>query len=259
MESGSDQVSAAVGEKIATVLTLHPRAGFADARTNLYYIESIDGGASWRTADGAAISLPMIQTKNPSLVQDFQSQGLRVFLHDLAFDAEQRPIIVYVACKGIEPGPDSAPFSLQTAWWNSQQWEIHEVTAVDHHDDGGCLWVDDKNQWTLLAPTAPGPHPYHTGGEMVRWTSRDQGKTWNASSPLTRSTERQHAFPRRPRGAHPSFAAFWADGDPGRTSPGSLYFTDQQGRQVWRLPAVLEEDSGAPELTTAPPSDAPTP
>jgi hypothetical protein len=154
---------------------------------------------------------------------------------------------LFITCKSSEPGPISEPYLLQTAWWNGAQWEIRTVSAVDHHDDGGCLWVDAKKQWRLLAPTEPGPFPYYTGGEMVPWMSVDQGRNWTAAKPLTTSTDRHQCFPRRPVGAQPGFAAFWADGDPRQTSESSLYFTDESAQTVWRLPAVMDSDSAAPE------------
>jgi hypothetical protein len=50
--------------------------------------------------------------------------------------------------------------------------------------------------------------------------------------------------------AHPGFHAFWADGNPDAFSRPHLYFCNQTGDKVWRLPYDMKADFAEPELMT---------
>jgi hypothetical protein len=52
---------------------------------------------------------------------------------------------------------------------------------------------------------------------------------------------------RRPLRAHPDFYAFWADGDTHQPSESYLYFCDESGEHVSRLPFHMEADFVPPE------------
>ncbi|MEZ5364084.1 MAG: hypothetical protein R2748_17530 [Bryobacterales bacterium] len=92
----------------------------------------------------------------------------------------------------------------------------------------------------MIAPTDPGPQPYGTGGDMVMWTSQDQGASWKRRKTLTRNSPRNHTYARKPVNAHPDFYALWADGNAWEPSESSLYFTDREGSAVWRLPESMD-------------------
>ena len=47
--------------------------------------------------------------------------------------------------------------------------------------------------------------------------------------------------------AHPDFYALWADGDAKKPSESFLYFTNQSGSRVWRLPGVMKGEFAKPE------------
>ena len=101
--------------------------------------------------------------------------------------------------------------------------------------------------WRVIAPTAPGPQPYTTGGDMVMWLSRDQGASWREVKQLTHAARVNHTYARKPVNAQPDFYALWADGDTLKPSESSLYFTDREGTAVWRLPAKMTGDFARPE------------
>jgi hypothetical protein len=83
---------------------------------------------------------------------------------------------------------------------------------------------------------------------MVMWTSRNEGKTWRRVKQLTRDSGRNHTYARRPLSAHPGFYALWADGNPREPSESNLFFTDQRGDHVWRLPAKMDGEFATPEV-----------
>jgi hypothetical protein len=65
---------------------------------------------------------------------------------------------------------------------------------------------------------------------------------------LTRDSEYNHTYVRRPVNAHPDFYALWADGHARQQSDSRLYFTDRDGTHVWRLPVQFDGDTAKPEV-----------
>ena len=83
---------------------------------------------------------------------------------------------------------------------------------------------------------------------MVRWESNDQGATWKKLGVLTHGSKLNHTFARRPLDANPGFYALWADGNAREPSDCSIYFTNQKGNHVWRLPKQMKGDLAKPEV-----------
>jgi hypothetical protein len=65
---------------------------------------------------------------------------------------------------------------------------------------------------------------------------------------VTRDSEYNHTYARRPVNAHRDFYALWADGNPDEFSPSRLYFTNQSGTVVHRLPVEMNADWVEPEV-----------
>jgi hypothetical protein len=150
--------------------------------------------------------------------------------------------------KGPNPGPEHGPRIWFTARWTGTSWERRPFTESDHNYDHGSLYVEVSGTWRIIAPTDPGPQPHATGGEMVMWTSDDEGKTWKRIKQLTRDSKMNHTYARRPLDAHAAFYALWADGDPLKPSESRLYFTNRDGSHVWRLPVEMKELSVRPDI-----------
>src|SRR5262249_19199437 len=114
----------------------------------------------------------------------------------------------------------------------------------DAHDNPT---LQSDGTWRVIAPTEPGPQAYGTGGEMVLWTSKDQGATWRKVKQLTSASKRNHGHAPKPVDAHPDFHPLWADRDACARSESSLYFTNREGDRVWRLPVRMKEDEEKPQ------------
>lgn len=235
MEMGHYQVSWPHGRKVGTAFDMHPSPVGLNARTNLYYLETPDLGWSWNTASGKSIDLPLRAEASPALVRDFRKEGLLVYLKDLQYDERGRPVIVLLTSKGYESGPKSDPRTLQTAHFTGKTWEFFPITTTDHNYDHGSLYVEPEGVWRFIAPTAPGPQAYATGGEIEMWLSRNSGKEWKKERILTGKSKWNHSYVRRPLNAHPDFYATWADGDAFKPSGSHLYFSNQKG-DVFQLP-----------------------
>ena len=245
IELGHYQITAHDGARTATVFNMHPAPAGLNARTNLYYLETADMGRTWRTVDGKEIQTPIVSRETAALVHDYETEKRLVYLKEVAFDTDGRPVILYLTSAGYESGPKSDPHIWHTARWTGSKWEIREMGPSDHNYDFGALWIERDGTWRVIAPTLPGPIPYTTGGDMEMWTSRDQGATWKQRR-LTAAKEFNHTYARKPVNAHPGFYALWADGHTLRPSDSSLYFATKDGK-VYRLPRRMAGEFAKPE------------
>jgi len=235
---------------LTTAFDYHPAKGGLNARTNLYALQSRDAGRTWTTLAGSPVSLPLREVHSPALLFDYEKDGLLVYLKDVSYTPEGRVVVLYLTSKGFEPGPQSGPYEWWVAVQTADGWERHAVATSDHNYDHGSLYIESATHWRVIAPTAPGPQPGTTGGEVVVWQSTNSGKTWRYEKALTANSPRNHTYVRRPLDAHPAFYALWADGNPldDEKAPhiSRLYFTTQSG-EVYRLPERMTTDTVKPE------------
>jgi hypothetical protein len=213
-----------------------------NGRANLYYIQTDDGGATWTTAAGRNIDLPITTVDNDALVYDSVSEKKLVYLKDVNFDADGRPVILVLASSGYESGPQNDPRTWQTARWNGEKWDRRAMTTSDNNYDHGSLYVEADGTWRVIAPTDDGPQKGNPGGEIVIWTSNDQGAAWIRARQVTADSPQNHTFVRRPLYAEAKFYALWADGHGRQPSQSRLYFTDREGTQAWALPQRMDGD-----------------
>lgn len=245
---GHYQISWPHGNRLSTAFNYHPAKGGLNARTNLYYLETADWGAHWRTVSGEEVTTPISDVHDPSLVRDYESEGLLVYLKDIQYDSAGRPILLYLTSKGYEAGPKNGPRQWTTARWTDREWEFRPVTTSDNNYDFGSLYIESDNHWRLIAPTDPGPQPFNPGGEVALWETTDRGEHWRKVKVLTRESSKNHTFIRRPRNVHPDFYALWADGHGRQPSDSSLYFTNRACDHVWRLPVTMNTPTAKPEI-----------
>jgi hypothetical protein len=251
IEEGHYQISAAGRGRAGAAFNYHPNGKGVNWRTNLYYMETTDFGKTWRTADGRPLRPPLTEIDNPALVHDYRSKPLNVYLIDIQYDEQDRPVILYITSKGYESGPKNDPRTWTIAQWTGRQWEIRPAMTSDNNYDMGSLWFDADGAWRIIAPTETGPQPYNPGGEVALWISRDRGATWRKEKQLTANSRRNHTYVRRPVNAHPDFFALWADGHGRQPSLSMLYFCDREGN-VRVLPRQMDSATAAPELLRAP-------
>jgi hypothetical protein len=247
IEQGHYAISGTQGRKLGIALDYHPDPQGLNWRTNLYYMETEDFGETWHTVDGQPVTLPVTEVRNPTLVHDYAAEGLLQYLKDITFDAQGRPIILYLTSKGYECGPQNDPRIWHTARWTGSEWDIQGTVRSDNNYDFGPLYIEDENLWRIIAPTETGPQAYNPGGEVAMWVSTDLGHTWTMEKRLTHGSPYNHTFVRRPVNAHPGFYAFWADGDARKPSDSRLYFCTKGG-EVYRLPPHMDGDFAKPEL-----------
>lgn len=245
IDAGHYQISTANKTKVASAFNFHPKGKGLNWRTNLYYIETADGGKTWRTADGKGLKLPLRKPKNNALVHDYRSEKLNVYLKDIRFDTDGRPVILYITSKGYASGPKNDPRTWTTARWTGAKWDIRPITTSDNNYDMGSLSIESDGTWRIIAPTTPGPQKYNPGGEIVMWTSPDRGKNWKKVKTLTSGSPRNHTYVRRPVNAHKDFYALWADGHGRQPSESRIYFSTRDG-DVFVLPRKMTGEFAKP-------------
>lgn len=228
----------------------HP-GGSVDKRTNLYFVQTQDLGETWTNIAGEPLELPLTNPNNPALVHDYESEGSLVYLKDIQFDVQGRPVILVITSNHHMSGPQGDPRIWTIVHWKGDRWRFHEVTRSTHNYDMGQLWIEN-DRWRILGPTAPGPQHWGTGGEVALWESVDEGVTWTNIRTITSNSERNNTYVRRPRDAHDDFYALWADGNPDEMSPSHIYFTNRAGHKVYELPYTMDDAREAP-LAIPPP------
>jgi hypothetical protein len=249
IHQGHYQISAVSRNKAASAFNYHPNGQGLNHRTNLYYMETTSApefGQTWRAANGTILTIPLTSPNNPALVRDYESEGLKVYLKDIRFDDQGKPVVLFLTSYGWQPGPDNDPRTWRIARWTGTNWDITTVTTSDNNYDTGSLYIEDEQKWRIIGPTEVGPQAYNTGGEIAMWISENSGRTWAKVRKLTRNSERNHTYARRPVNAHPDFYAIWADGHGRKSSESTLYFSDKNGN-VWALPREMKENFVKPE------------
>ncbi len=245
--SGHYQVSGVHRQsgRIATFFNYHPDSN-VDLRTNLYYMESANGGANWTSVDGKPLDLPLTEVQNSALAIDYEARGLLQYTCDLNWDADGNPLMLYVVSPYYEPGPTKPARQWHLTRWTGSEWTTSVITETSHNYDMGSLHVDG-NRWTAFIPSGDGPQLWGTGGEVEMWTTDDGGETWTMQRAVTRESQYNHMYVRRPVDASDPFFALWADGDTEQPGPSRFYFSNRDGSRVWKLPYTMTDDWETPD------------
>lgn len=251
IDDGHYQITGIGKSKIGSMFNYHPKGKGLNWRTNLYYVESADGGKSWQTVEQKGLSLPLTNIENTALIHDYEAEGLNVYLKDLRFDEHDRPVLLYITSKGYQSGPKNDPRTWTIARWTGTDWKITPVTTSDNNYDFGELWMIAPDDWRIIGPTESGPQPYNPGGEIAMWTSTDQGVTWKRSRQMTSESSMNHTYVRRALNAHPDFIAIWADGHGRQPSDSRIHFADIKGN-VYQLPQSMDGETASPILVESP-------
>ncbi len=251
-EEGHYQISAAwKNKKTGVAFNMHPKGKGLNYRTNIYYMESDDFGSTWKTAGGQVLTTPLSDKVNPAQVLEYESKGRNVYLSDIQFDSVGHPVILFVLSKGFESGPANGPREWRIVSWTGTEWKEQNTGIVSGSNyDVGPVYLESDTTWRIIGPTQMGPQAYNPGGEIAMWLSEDAGATWRMTRQMTKDSEMNHTYVRRPVNADPEFYGFWADGHGRKPSESRLYFCNQKG-DVFRLPQTMTGEFAAPERIPA--------
>ncbi len=232
--------------KTGSAFNMHPNGLGLNYRTNLYYMESDDFGATWRAADGTVLTVPLTNKVNNALVFEYESWPRNVYMKDINYDSQGNPHILFLLSKGYESGPENGPREWRIARWNGTSWEnINTGIVSDNNYDTGSLYLETDTTWVIAGPTRSGPQEYNPGGEMSIWQSDDAGQNWRQTRKMTWNSEYNHTYLRRPVNVHPDFYGIWADGHGRQPSESRLYFCNKTG-DVFLLPQNMTANFATP-------------
>lgn len=247
-EDGHYQISGTwKNKKTGIAFNQHPKGKGLNWRTNVYYMETDDFGATFKNVQGETLKTPLTNKVNAALVLEYESKGRNCYIKDVQFDSKGHPVILFVLSKGYESGPANGPREWRLVRWTGAEWE-EQFTGIasGNNYDTGPVYVESDTTWRIIGPTQLGPQPYNPGGEIAMWLTEDAGATWRMVRQLTRNSEMNHTYVRRPVNVHPDFYGFWADGHGRKPSESHLYFCNQTG-DVFRLPQFMSGDFAEPE------------
>ena len=92
---------------IITAFNYHP--GGVDQRTNIYFMASPDGGKTWLDARGRKLSIPLDNLNNSALALDAKSRDELVYIMDINYTEDGRPLILYLTSKMLRLVPMATP------------------------------------------------------------------------------------------------------------------------------------------------------
>jgi rhamnogalacturonyl hydrolase YesR len=180
----------------------HPR----DEEHNSIYYACYRDGVFYK-ADGTRIAgeeeLPFAPEK-ADLVYDARPTGERAWVHDVAYDKENHPVIAYARY------PSETDHRYHYARWNGGAWTDTELCAAGgwfpQTPSGKTEREPHYSGGLALDPADPGivylSRPVGGVREIEKWTSADLGKTWK-SEPVTSGSQHDNIRPCVVRNAAP--------------------------------------------------------
>jgi PKD repeat protein len=184
----------------------HPRE--ADD-VNIYYV-AYRGGELRRADDTLAGTLAAPLVPGPAeLVYDGPQNA---WVHDVAHDAEGRPVIVFA--RFPEPGDHRYMY----ARWTGAEWAVHEIAAA-----GGSISDDGREEQYSAGITLDHEdpsvvylsHPVDGAYEVETWRTLDGGASWGERRVITSGSSVKNVRPVSPRGLMPftsDLAVVWMRG-----------------------------------------------
>jgi hypothetical protein len=174
---------------------------------NIYYIYSDDGLTTFKTRDGINLGPPPYTLSEADLV--FDSGDFSSHINDLVLDAESNPCILFNVGPWDADGAPG-PGEWRAAKHNGSEWVTSHIAPCDHLFDRGCLVL---RQGMPLRAYLPVADDGHDGGEILEYSSHDNGYTWELTDLVTDGSEYSHNYAVNVRNAHPDFETMWSYGN----------------------------------------------
>ncbi len=91
-------------KKTGIAFNQHPKGKGLNWRTNVYYMESDDFGATWKTADGQVLETPLVSKRDPALVLEYESKNRNCYIKDVQFDSKDIRSSLFVLSRDTQSG-----------------------------------------------------------------------------------------------------------------------------------------------------------
>ncbi len=246
VQGGHYAVSHAKGNHIVIAYNSHAfegkPAGYVDNRSNLYFMESKDGGATWNNSTNplSALSLPLVKDNSETKIKQYfygssDSRTRLVYMKDIKIGDDGKVRILYVTSTTPDAGDPSANRELVIATKSGTSWSFETVRSDVNHNYSTGFISDDGNR--LVFPFyKPGVNRQDSAGGTIYRGSRS-GSNWSWTEISACSYLNQnHNYVRDVHNGKGDFQYIWAQGD-GMDRDNNLYFPlyyydGTQGREM---------------------------
>ncbi len=220
---GHYAVSDAKGKHIVIAYNSHgfdgKPPGYVDNRSNLYFMESKDGGATWNnsTSPSTALSFPLVKDNSETKIKQYfygtgDSRTRLVYLKDIKINSNGTISILYVTSTTPDAGAPNASRDLVLATKNGTSWSYDTLrTDVNHNYSTG--FVSDNGNSVVFPFYKPGANrEQFAGGTLYKGTLTGGLWSWSEVSACAYLNQ-NHNYVRDVYNGKSDFQYFWAQGD----------------------------------------------
>lgn len=186
---GHYSIANARGNDIVVAFNVHLNNS-VDHRTNLYYMHSNDGGASWNNANNSPVTIPMLtqasldQVTAREYYHEGQTVKRRIYIKDINFSGtgnNKKPMILYVGAIGTNSYIPNTTVDhyLAKAFHDGTKWTQARLSNdVDHNYSSGMLVSDNSDTYDIYFPaTAQNENNALGGGAVAKTVTLGDSKT----------------------------------------------------------------------------------
>lgn len=201
------------GDGDRTVATAYTDGHPDELKTSVHYAALRDGVL--RRADGSvlqALADGPLDARTGDLLWDAAATGVSGWVHDVALDAQGRPVVVFATIRS------RTDHRYHYARWDGARWTVTELGSAGGSISAGGTEPSysggitlDHSDPSVLYLSRPGADP--AIDEIERWQTPDGGTSWVAEA-LTHDSDVTNVRPVRPRGlpAGSAMDAVWMRG-----------------------------------------------
>jgi len=176
---------------------------------NSCYMKSLDGGTTWKKADGTTYSLPVDETNLETL------EATGAFPGDMKLDSNNRPYLAWNL---------NSNKNIQFLRYNGSAWTspVTVSSATRYQFDELKMDVISDSVIDIYAQIGTNPSTWQ-GGNIVRYRSIDTGQTWSLAETITTdgTSTKVNVKSTLVVNGHSSMKLIWSFGTP--TTTGNLY------------------------------------
>jgi hypothetical protein len=161
----------------------------------LYYMKSLDGGSTWKKANGDPMTLPATPETGDCVEDSTPCFGM-----DIKLNPQNEPYIIY-----------SLDGTLEFAKWTETGWAKYKITTLGFLYNPAEMIVLGDSIIDVYLTKSSGGH----GGNIERWRSTDRGENWSKAEDLqTGANTKKGLSPKVVLNNHDDIKVFWLWGKP---------------------------------------------
>ncbi|MCV2885527.1 BNR repeat-containing protein [Aestuariibacter sp. AA17] len=233
VKGGHYAISYTDGDRIVMAYNSHVN-NHPDYRTNVYFMESFDGGRTWKNRFGDALPLPLEQFDSRAALRDgYRNTGYFTYLKDIKINQNGEAVVLFTVSKTADPTNFTHRRSLIKVI-------VHRdgrlsITTVGSADVVHGRFEENHNYSSAMIDSLTG-HVFATGYE-AGYSMRDRAggniyRFWGnvmSGIQVTYDHMQHHNFLRDVYKKTPNsasdFSMFWASGHPtDNTIPSQLHY-----------------------------------